>query len=100
LAETNRTPFDFVEAESELVSGYNVEFGRGGFAVFFIAEYGNIIFIRVFTVVVFFGRWCGTCGFVIGQLVLLAKRIAICYWFIWVRASFPRLRYDILMELM
>lgn len=55
LAETNRTPFDFAEGESELVSGFNVEYGGGGFAILFIAEYGNIIFIRLITSVLFMG---------------------------------------------
>merc|ERR1712243_209611 len=55
LAETNRAPFDFVEGESELVSGYNVEFGGFGFALIALAEYGNIIFIRLLTCLVFFG---------------------------------------------
>jgi NADH-ubiquinone oxidoreductase chain 1 len=55
LAETNRTPFDFAEGESELVSGFNVEYGRGGFALLFLAEYGRIIFISYFTVVIFLG---------------------------------------------
>ncbi|TKH92529.1 NADH-quinone oxidoreductase subunit H, partial [Campylobacter jejuni] len=55
LAETNRTPFDFAEGESELVSGFNVEYGGGGFAILFIAEYGNIIFISILTSVIFLG---------------------------------------------
>lgn len=99
LAETNRTPFDFVEAESELVSGFNVEYGGGGFAVLFIAEYGNIIFIRFFTVRVFFGGYFSF-RFLIRQIRFLLKTMLVCYWFIWVRASFPRLRYDMLIELM
>jgi len=55
LAETNRTPFDFAEGESELVSGFNVEYGAGGFALLFIAEYGNIIFMRYLTSYLFIG---------------------------------------------
>jgi NADH-ubiquinone oxidoreductase chain 1 len=56
LAETNRTPFDFAEGESELVSGFNVEYGRGGFALIFLAEYSRILFIRMLFVVVFLGN--------------------------------------------
>lgn len=59
LAETNRTPFDFAEGESELVSGFNVEYGRGGFTLLFLSEYGRIIFIRVFMGIIYLGGLIG-----------------------------------------
>jgi len=59
LAETNRTPFDFAEGESELVSGFNIEYGRGGFALLFLAEYGRIIFIRYLIALIFFSLGAG-----------------------------------------
>lgn len=88
LRERNRTPFDHAERERELVSGFNVEYGGGLFALIFIAEYGMIIFLRFLTSMVFLTR----------HMVLL-KTIAICFVFIWARCSFPRLRYDKLMPL-
>jgi NADH-ubiquinone oxidoreductase chain 1 len=63
LAETNRTPFDFAEGESELVSGFNIEYGRGGFALLFLAEYGRIIFISYFLVLLFMGGGINFLGF-------------------------------------
>ena len=90
LAETNRTPFDFAEGESELVSGFNIEYGRGGFALLFLAEYGSIIFISFVIGLVFFGVLS---NFVFS--VLLGSFF--CYWFIWVRGTLPRFRYDKLM---
>jgi NADH-ubiquinone oxidoreductase chain 1 len=66
LAETNRTPFDFSEGESELVSGYNVEYGSGGFAVLFIAEYGNIMFISFLRRILFLRR----CGYMICNVLI------------------------------
>lgn len=93
LAETNRTPFDFAEGESELVSGFNVEYGRGGFALLFLAEYGRIILIRFIIVVIFFG---GLLNFFILYILISCFFI---YWFIWVRGTLPRFRYDKLINL-
>lgn len=76
LAETNRTPFDFAEGESELVSGFNVEYGRGGFALLFLAEYGRIIFISYLMVVLFMGA--GGQNF----FVLNFFGCFFCFWFI------------------
>uniref|UniRef100_A0AAU6PX18 NADH-ubiquinone oxidoreductase chain 1 n=1 Tax=Ophiomusa kimblae TaxID=3135533 RepID=A0AAU6PX18_9ECHI len=92
LAETNRTPFDLAEGESELVSGYNVEYAGGPFALFFIGEYANIIVINVLTVVLFF-------GFVVG-LSMVSGILFFVFLFLWLRATFPRVRYDQLMNLM
>nr|YP_010723815.1 NADH dehydrogenase subunit 1 [Dryodurgades formosana]WDW30769.1 NADH dehydrogenase subunit 1 [Dryodurgades formosana] len=92
MAETNRSPFDFSEGESELVSGFNVEYGSGGFAYLFISEYSSIIFICLITVMIFMGgNYCSFMFFI--------KLVFMCYFFVWVRASFPRYRYDKLMFL-
>jgi NADH-ubiquinone oxidoreductase chain 1 len=87
LAERNRTPFDFSEGESELVSGFNVEYGGGVFSLVFICEYGIIIFLRFLTVSFFFG----SVGF-------FFKFVFLCVVFVWVRCCFPRYRYDLLMD--
>jgi len=89
LAETNRTPFDFSEGESELVSGFNVEYGGGGFALLFMAEYGNIIFIRAITRVIFFGGVGSFCW----------KLICVVVFYLWLRGTLARFRYDNLMIL-
>ena len=89
LAETNRPPFDLPEAEAELVAGYSTEYSSMGFALFFIAEYGNIVFMSWLNVILFYGVF----GFTIIKLSLLL------FMFIWVRVAFPRYRYDQLMRL-
>lgn len=87
LAETNRTPFDFAEGESELVSGFNVEYRRGGFALIFLAEYASILFIRLIFCVLFLG--CNVFSF-----RFYLKLTFISFLFIWVRGTLPRFRYD------
>lgn len=99
LAETNRHPFDLPEAESELVSGYNVEYSAGGFALFFLGEYGSIILMSSFCVVLFFGGWLGVSSLVLGVVWFSLKGFVIVCVFIWARAAFPRYRYDQLIEL-
>jgi NADH-quinone oxidoreductase subunit H len=100
LAETNRHPFDLPEAESELVSGYNVEYSAMGFALFFLGEYGNIILMSSLTVLLFLGGWLfpGLTG-VGGPLVFAIKSFLMICVFIWARAAYPRYRYDQLMRL-
>nr|AYW52619.1 NADH dehydrogenase subunit 1 [Heterostomus curvipalpis]UDF83781.1 NADH dehydrogenase subunit 1 [Heterostomus curvipalpis] len=92
LAETNRTPFDFAEGESELVSGFNVEYSSGGFALIFLAEYASILFMSMLFVVIFLGGD-------IYNLMFYLKLVFISFLFIWVRGTLPRFRYDKLMYL-
>nr|ARH53843.1 NADH dehydrogenase subunit 1 [Elateroidea sp. AH-2016] len=92
LAETNRTPFDFAEGESELVSGFNIEYSSGGFALIFLAEYSNILFMSMLFSFLFLG------GDLISWFFFL-KLVFISFLFIWVRGTLPRFRYDKLMYL-
>lgn len=94
LAETNRTPFDFAEGESELVSGFNVEYRRGIFALIFIAEYTRILAISVITSALFFSS-----TLIKHSLILILFTTIISILFIWVRATLPRIRYDFLIAL-
>ena len=102
LAETARVPFDLPEGESELVSGYNVEYSAMTFAMFFLAEYTHIILMSVLTVILFMGGWepIFQLNWISGLLWLSIKTLGIIYVFIWVRGSLPRMRYDQLMGLL
>lgn len=98
LAETNRPPFDLPEAEAELVSGYNVEYSSAGFALFFIGEYANIILMSSLSVIFFLGGWLSP--FSLPTFFIFSiKLLFVLFSFIWVRAAFPRYRYDQLMRL-
>ena len=101
LAETNRAPFDLAEGESELVSGFNVEYSAMVFALFFLAEYGHIILMSVLTAILFLGGWLSMVpGLPDSSFWLALKSVLVMFIFIWVRASFPRARYDQLMALL
>jgi len=100
LAETNRAPFDITEGESELVSGYNVEYSGMAFALFFLAEYSHIILMSTMISLLFLGGWNPVSGNIVEIPWLAIKTVMMIYVFIWVRASFPRMRYDQLMALL
>lgn len=102
LAETNRHPFDVVEGESEIVAGHMVEYSGMSFAMFFLAEYANMILVSILCVTMFLGRWLSPVGFldwIPGWIWLGIKTFVVVTMFLWVRATFPRYRYDQIMRL-
>jgi NADH-quinone oxidoreductase subunit H len=108
IAETNRAPFDVAEGESEIVAGFHVDYSGMGFALFFIAEYVNMILISTLTVIFFFGGWLSPLDGYLPEDSLLAapgffwlgiKTLVPMFVFLWVRATFPRYRYDQIMRL-
>jgi NADH-quinone oxidoreductase subunit H len=104
LAETNRAPFDLPEAEAELVAGYNVEYASMGFALFFLGEYANMILMSSLCAIFFFGGWLPPLNWaplywIPGSVWFSVKVLFFLFTYIWVRAAFPRYRYDMLMRL-
>nr|WAL35521.1 NADH dehydrogenase subunit 1 [Lepus tibetanus] len=100
LAETNRAPFDLTEGESELVSGFNVEYAGGPFALFFLAEYTNIIMMNALTTILFLGSFHSQNNPEMFTINFAAKTLLLTMTFLWIRASYPRFRYDQLMHLL
>nr|UBR43135.1 NADH dehydrogenase subunit 1 [Microhyla beilunensis] len=96
LAETNRAPFDLTEGESELVSGFNVEYAGGPFALFFLAEYANILMMNTLTIILFINS---SMFLPMASVIMMIKAASLSMVFLWVRASYPRFRYDQLMHL-
>ena len=104
LAETNRHPFDVVEGESEIVAGHMIEYSGMAFAMFFLAEYANMILVSIITSTLFLGGWLPPFDFapfnwIPGWIWLGLKTFVVVTLFLWVRASFPRYRYDQIMRL-
>nr|QZK22403.1 NADH dehydrogenase subunit 1 [Tonatia bidens] len=100
LAETNRAPFDLTEGESELVSGFNVEYAGGPFALFFLAEYANIIMMNALTTTLFLGAHNNPIAPELYTINFAIKTLLLTMSFLWIRASYPRFRYDQLMHLL
>nr|BAC77775.1 NADH dehydrogenase subunit 1 [Myotis davidii] len=100
LAETNRAPFDLTEGESELVSGFNVEYAGGPFALFFLAEYANIIMMNALTIILFLGAYNNPMFSELYTTNFATKTLLFTTMFLWIRASYPRFRYDQLMHLL
>nr|ATN42210.1 NADH dehydrogenase subunit 1 [Macaca fascicularis] len=100
LAETNRTPFDLMEGESELVSGFNIEYAAGPFALFFMAEYTNIIMMNALTTTIFLGTFYPIYSPELFTTCFTTKTLFLTSLFLWIRATYPRFRYDQLMHLL
>lgn len=97
LAETNRVPFDLPEAEAELVAGYNIEYSGMGFALFFLAEYSNMLLMSSLIIILFLGGWD---GFLLPSYIWYGIKMGLLvFFFVWVRGTLPRYRYDQLMKL-
>jgi NADH-quinone oxidoreductase subunit H len=109
IAETNRAPFDVAEGESELVAGFHVEYSGVAFAMFFMAEYANMILVSFLTVIMFFGGWLSPfenvpsiqqyCAWLPPPVWLVIKALIFMFVLLWIRATFPRYRYDHIMRL-
>jgi NADH-quinone oxidoreductase subunit H len=100
VAETNRAPFDVAEGESEIVAGFHVEYSGMAFAVFFLAEYANMILVATLAAVMFLGGWLSPVPFLPDGFPWLAIKVAgLLFFFLWFRATFPRYRYDQIMRL-
>jgi NADH-quinone oxidoreductase subunit H len=100
VAETNRAPFDVAEGESEIVAGFHVEYSGMAFALFFLAEYANMILVSMLAVIMFLGGWLSPVPFIPdGFPWILIKCAAMLFFFLWFRATFPRYRYDQIMRL-
>ncbi len=100
IAETNRAPFDVVEGESEIVAGHMVEYSGMAFAMFFLAEYANMVLVSALVSVLFLGGWLSPVGFLPdGMIWLFIKISAFLFFYLWIRATFPRFRYDQIMRL-
>ena len=100
VAETNRAPFDVAEGESEIVAGFHVEYSGMAFAVFFLAEYANMILVSMLAALMFLGGWLSPIPFVPDSFLWLLIKVAfLLFFFLWFRATFPRYRYDQIMRL-